>query len=229
MAHFLRLLPTCYHPKTGFVTRLLYTGMGQVFYLAKGYSPGDFQEAVMSTLIELKKKLDSWDNRTVLQAVEELRVRGWLGDGSLDGVPLCDCNLEGADLLKARLRKVDLHRAHLQGADLSMADLTGAKLSRARLQDANFSQAILKDVDLYKANLAGARNLTGEQLAQAKRLYGATMPDGSVYDGRFNLPGDLDFAHWGRVDAADPQAMAEFLGVSLEDYLKGQRSSVKVP
>lgn len=182
----------------------------------------------MSTLIELKKKLDNWDNKTVLQAVEELRVRGWLGDGSLDGVPLCDCHLEGADLLKASLRKVDLHRAHMQQADLSMADLTGAKLSRTNMQGVNFSQAILKDVDLYKSNLSGARNLTSEQLAQARRLFGATMPDGSVYDGRFNLPGDLDFAHWGRVDVNDPEAMARFFGVPLDRYLEGQRTFLKV-
>ncbi len=182
----------------------------------------------MSTLIELKRKLDNWDNKIVLEAVEELRVRGWLSDGSLNAVPLCDCHLEGADLLKASLRKVDLHRAHMQWADLSMADLTGAKLSRANLQGANFSQAVINDADLYKSNLGGARNLTAEQLSQARRLYGATMPDGSVYDGRFNLRGDLEFAVWGRVDMTDPQAMAEFLGVPLERYLEGQQAALNV-
>lgn len=182
----------------------------------------------MSTLIELKKKLWSWDNKIVLEAVEELRVHGWLSDGSLHGIPLCDCRLEGADLFKASLRKVDFHRANLQMADLSMADLTGAKLSRTKLQGADFSQAILKDADLYKANLGGARNLTTAQLSQASRLYGAVMPDGSLYDGRFNLPGDLEFARWGRVNVNDPEAMARFLGVPVELYLMGQRMVARV-
>lgn len=182
----------------------------------------------MSTLIELKKKLWNWDNKIVLEAVEELRVRGWLGDGSLHGIPLCDCHLEGADLLKASLRKVDFHRAHMQLVDLSMADLTGAKMSRANLQGANFSEATLTDVDFYKAKLGGARNLTDAQLANARRLYGAIMPDGNLYDGRYNLPGDLEFARWGRVDIHDPEAMAGFLGVSVETYLRSQRAVTRV-
>ncbi len=177
----------------------------------------------MITLIELKKKLRSWDNKQVLEAVEELRVRGWLSDGSLKGIPLCDSHFEGADLLKANLSKVDFHRANLQGADLSMADLTGARLARSKLQNANFSQAILKDVDFYKANLGGARNLTDGQLSQAKRLFSAIMPDGSTYDGRYNLDGDLEFARWGRVNVDDPEAMANFLGIPLNTYLEGQR------
>lgn len=182
----------------------------------------------MITLIELKKKLRSWENKQVLEAVEELRVRGWLSDGSLKGIPLCDSHFEGADLLKANLCKVDFHRADLQGADLSMADLTGARLSRTKLQNANFSQTILKDVDLYKANLGGARNLTDEQLRQVKRLYSAIMPDGSTYDGRYNLTGDLEFARWGRVNINDPEAMAIFLGVPLKTYLAGQRLSIDI-
>jgi uncharacterized protein YjbI with pentapeptide repeats len=182
----------------------------------------------MSTLIELKKKLWNWDNKIVLEALAELRVRGWLTDGTLHGIPLCDCHLEGADLLKASLCKVDFHRAHMQQVDLSLADLTGAKMSRANLQGANFSEAILTDVDLYKAKLGGARNLTDAQLASTRRLYGAIMPDGSLYDGRYNLHGDLEFAHWGRVDVNDPEAMAGFLGVSVEAYLRSQRAAVRV-
>jgi len=48
------------------------------------------------------------------------------------------------------------------------------------------------------------------------------MPDGSAYNGRFNLAGDIDLARWGKVDPGDPAAMAYFLGVSLERYLRGQ-------
>ncbi len=177
----------------------------------------------MVDLMELIRKLCSPDNKRVLQAVEELRVRGWLEDGSLQGVPLCHVHMQGADLIRANFRRVDFHQAHLQWADLSLADLSDAKLTRVNLQGANLSNTNLSGVDMFKANLKEARNLTDKQLAQVKRLWGAIMPDGNTYDGRYNLPGDMDFARWGRVDINDTQAMADFYQVPLEIYLRGQR------
>jgi uncharacterized protein YjbI with pentapeptide repeats len=158
----------------------------------------------------------------VLQAVEELRVRGWLCDGSLANIPLCHVHLQNADLLGANLRNVDLHQADLHGSDLSQANLAGAKLTRTNLENANMSQANLADADLFKANLTQVCNLTERQLAVAKRLWGAIMPNGETYDGRYNLRGDLEFAKWGRVNVQDPEAMATFLGVTLDVYLLGQ-------
>jgi len=179
------------------------------------------------TKIEVISRLRSNDNKYALQAVEELRVRGWLFDGSLSGVALCRAELEGADLMKARLDGVDFHQANLEGADLRMCNLRVAKLVRANLQGANISEADLTRVDLYKADMRGARNLTGEQLSKATRLMGARMPDGSYYDGRFNLPGDLALAIWGKVEIDDPEAMAKFYGVSVEVYLEGQKAREK--
>ena len=180
----------------------------------------------MVTVIELIRKLRSPENKRVLQAIEELRVRGWLEDGSLKSIPLCHVHMQGADLLKANLSNVDLHQAHLEWADLSMADLSGCKLTRVNLQGANLSRTNLKNADLFKANLKDTRNLTDEQLSSVKRLWGAIMPDGSSYDGRFQLAGDIEFAKWGKVDVEDPKAMAEFFGVSLEVYLRGQEMEV---
>ena len=54
------------------------------------------------------------------------------------------------------------------------------------------------------------------------------MPDGSVYDGRFNLFGDLARAKWAKVKADDPKSMAEFYGVTLEAYLQGQKKEAMV-
>jgi hypothetical protein len=176
----------------------------------------------MVTVIELIRKLRSPENKRVLQAIEELRVRGWLEDGSLKGIPLCHVHMQGADLLKANVGNVDFHQAHLEWADLSMADLSGCKLTRVNLQGANLSQTNVKGSDLFKANLKDARNLTDAQLSQVKRLWGAIMPDGSSYDGRYRLAGDIEFAKWGQVDVNDPKAMAEFFGVSVETYMRGQ-------
>lgn len=176
----------------------------------------------MTTTMTLIRKLRSADNQRVLQAIEELRVRGWLSDGSLRNFPICSAQMQDADLMGADLVNVDLHQAHLEHALLCQANLTGAKLTRAILRDADFSEAILTNADLFKADLQNARNLTHKQLAQAKRLWGAVMPDGTTYDGRYNLGGDLEFAKWGRVDVNDAAAMAEFLRVPLETYERGQ-------
>lgn len=176
----------------------------------------------MATTTELIRKLRNPDNKRVLQAVEELRVRGWLGDGALANVPLCHVHLQNADLLGADMRNVDLHQADLHESDLSQANLAGAKLTRANLEGANMSQTNLAGADLFKANLTQARNLTEPQLAVAKRLWGAIMPNGETYDGRFNLHGDLEFARWGRVNLQNPDEMATFLGVTLDAYLRGQ-------
>jgi len=176
----------------------------------------------MAGVMDLIRKMRSPETKLVLEAIAELRARGWLEDGSLRGVMLCHAHLEGSDLYKANLREVDLHQAHLEGADLSLADLGSAKVTRACLRGANLSQTSLAGADLFKADLSDARNVTDEQLTQAKRLCFATMPDGKPYNGRFNLAGDIDLARWGKVDPGDPAAMAYFLGVSLERYLRGQ-------
>jgi hypothetical protein len=176
----------------------------------------------MTGVMDLVRKMRSPENKLVLDAVAELRARGWLEDGSLRGVMLCHAHLEGSDLYRANLSEVDLHQAHVDGADLGLADLRKTKLTRTSLRGVNLSQADLAGADLFKADLTDSRNLTDEQLAQAKRLCFATMPDGTPYNGRFNLPGDIDLARWGKVDPQDPAAMAYFLGVSLENYLRGQ-------
>jgi hypothetical protein len=172
----------------------------------------------MSSKIELLNKIISLENKPTLQAVEELRVRGWLGDGSLLGSALCHAQLQNANLMEADLRSVDFHQANLDFADLRKARLNNARLTRASLQRANFDHADLTYADMYKTNLQGASNLTTEQLSTVYQLFGTIMPDGTVYDGRFNLPGDLARARWAKVNEADVESMARFYGVSVEEY-----------
>lgn len=173
------------------------------------------------TKTELIRKLRSPHNKIAVQAVAELRAHGWLGDGSLERTHLRFVHLQGADLYEARLRSATLSMADLRGADLSMADLEGARLTKADLHRADLSEANLRHASMTRANLQGARNLTDTQLAQASRLRGAILPDGSLYDGRFRLAGDIGDARILKVDTDDPQAMADFYGVFLEEYLDG--------
>jgi uncharacterized protein YjbI with pentapeptide repeats len=176
----------------------------------------------MISKIELINQLQSVENRHVLAAVEELRRCGKLLDGSLRSIALCQAQLQEADLHQADLGFVDFHQASLDNADLSQARLQAAKFNRASLQGAHLDGADLTNADLYKVNLRGAHNLTEEQLSAANALFGAIMPDGQVYDGRFNLFGDIARARWAKVDVSNPQAMADFYGVTCEVYRQGQ-------
>lgn len=160
--------------------------------------------------LQLINKLRSPNNRTVVRAVEAMRAQGWLEDGTLRGVYLRHVHLQGADLYAANLSHADLSLAHLQMANLSQADLEGARLSNANLYGADLSGTNLKGASLINTNLYFARNLRDEQLAQARSLWGSKMPDGSIYDGRFNLSGDLEVARAGLIDVGDQEAMARF-------------------
>jgi hypothetical protein len=146
---------------------------------------------------ELKKRLirqlRSQVNEEAIRASEELRAQGWLTDGSL------------------------------QGADLSRANLENAYLEGVNLTDASLYKANLKGAHIQRSNLKGARGTKGEQFAQVGNLRGTTMPDGNRYDGRYNLARDIAWAgHTDGVDTSDPAAMADWYGVSLEDYQRGQ-------
>jgi uncharacterized protein YjbI with pentapeptide repeats len=90
---------------------------------------------------------------------------------------LSEANLHGGYLVKANLIEADLVKA-----DLSRANLSNAWLSHANLSEANLSEANLSNARLRHANLSSARGLTNEQIAAARTLEGAIMPDGRKYE-----------------------------------------------
>ncbi len=176
-----------------------------------------------SRIRQLKERLirlmGSTDNTLVRIAVGELRARGWLEDGTLCTNSFYQSNLSGAMLSSANLQQGDFTQANLAnsdfkwsnfsnacltyaflensmliGANLSGADLGGAYLIETDLKDADLTGAILTCACLWGANLQGAR-VTDAQLQQAMMLKAAIMPDGHVYNGRFNLEGDIALEH----------------------------------
>ena len=216
-------------------------------------------EAEAQLKAQLIREMRSTDNGIALRAVEEFRARGGLTDGSLEAAHLKEANLqsvnlrganmkkaylEGANLQRAELRDTCLQEAFLWCADLRGAmlrhtnlqaaflqgtNLRGAFLEGANLQEANLVDACLKGANLRNANLQAAIGLLGEQLITALTLRGATMEDGSRYNGRFNLTGDVGLADIGLagnrmvVNSRDnPEAMARYYGVSVEECLAGQ-------
>ena len=104
----------------------------------------------------------------------------------LVGANLEDANLGGAFLRGTNLRETNLQGANLDSANLRYANLGLANLPGANLQGANLRGANLHGADLQYANLHGAdlggTGATNEQLAQARYLKGATMPDGTKHD-----------------------------------------------
>ncbi len=163
------------------------------------------------------------------RAIRELRAHRWIEDGSLKHAELSGAILKRADLHRADLRGAYLNHANLAGCDfrnsnLEKANLIAADLLAAYMGGASLKGAKFREADLENANLTGANlqdsDISEQQLANLASLRGATMPDGSRYDGRYNLV----FEHPSifNVDAKDPIAMAGFYGVSLDDYLQGQ-------
>jgi len=109
---------------------------------------------------------------------------GWanLHSANLRSANLYASNLDQADLRKAILTEADLGGAELFAANLTIANLRNADLSEARLSGAYLSGANLREADLRDANLEGARSVTGDQLAEASSLEGATMLNGRKYE-----------------------------------------------
>jgi hypothetical protein len=115
------------------------------------------------------------------------------------------------DLENGILAGLSLRGSNWQDCNLYRADLRGCDLTNV-----NFFRA-----DLVLARLEGAK-ISDEQLASADIMHGAILPNGSRYDGRYNLTGDAAYATRSQVDPESPEEMAEWYGISLEQYLEGQ-------
>jgi hypothetical protein len=111
-------------------------------------------------------------------AIQTLRARGWLEDGSLTGRHLSRANLRGANLVRANLDEALMWEARLSGAGLSKAtlkgaQLVGAQLDRTDLTGADLHKAQLWHTNLKKAELFGA-NLEGATM-MGSNLKGADL------------------------------------------------------
>ena len=114
-----------------------------------------------------------------------------------------------------------LYDGSLQGSYLSFANWSGLDLTGADLEGARLRKVKLIETDLSNSNLQGT-NVSVERLAKAKALKGAIMPDGRRYDGRLRLTGDLEAARESNIALDDQAMMADFYGVSVDDFRQGQ-------
>lgn len=181
--------------------------------------------------------LDGKRNGTLLQFLSDAGLVSSDKDNTV--IDLSATRVRGIDLREANLFLVDLRQAYLEDADLRGAALFGTDLRGAYLHRADLKGAVLFEADLHGTYLLGAdldgaalsgvdlreARVTDEQLAQAMTLVGTTMPDGSLYNGRFILESDIGTARESNIDTDDPKAMADFYHVSVEDYQRGQESA----
>ncbi len=160
---------------------------------------------------QLIARMRRHDPAEAAQAVQSLREAGWLHDGTLRRINLTGAQLAGANLIYADLEGANFTAANLQRASLSDATLRSANLGLTQLEQASLVGADLRGAALRMAYLQGAdlrrAQVTDQVLAEAFALRGATLPDGSLYDGRFNLAGDLERAAAEGIDTEDAAAM----------------------
>ena len=123
--------------------------------------------------------------------------------------------LTGADLTNANLENANLYRASLKQANLSGANLQGTNLKDANLEDAILQGAIVDDASLLSA----------------RYMRDAIIPDGSKYDGRFFLKGDLialsNSEEWLGDNSCDIDRIAAYYHVSTNDFLNGMQWSLQ--
>ena len=182
----------------------------------------DFRWKKMSLTLVINKLRNS-NHSIAIRALDELRARGRISDDTLSWISLKYVNLQGANFCSSNLMNADLSKANLMMADFSYANLKGTRLTRASLQMSNLENASICCSNLLGANLQGVRNISDKQLSRVDRMRACIMPDGSTYDGRFNLLGDFADANILHVDINNPEEIAAFYGVSMEDFLRGQR------
>jgi uncharacterized protein YjbI with pentapeptide repeats len=115
-------------------------------------------------------KLISNDARIINLAEDDLH-NAQLSSLDIRDTYLFGIDMSGADLRQANLSYTTLSYANVRGANLAGADLHGSELNGADLSGANLSKANLKD----------ALGISPDQLAKARSLAGAIMPDGSVH------------------------------------------------
>jgi hypothetical protein len=150
----------------------------------------------------------------------------------LRGVQLDHARLDGKDFTGANLANANLQGAFLQGSNLEKADLRGADLRQAWLYGANLQAADLRGANLKYAELSNA-DFTGAQVEIVQIvnccLGGTRLPDGKLYDGRFNSACDaaameslLDSDGLDPSEQFQQKHYLQYFMVSQEEWQAGQ-------
>jgi Pentapeptide repeats (8 copies) len=166
----------------------------------------------------LIRNMGSSDNGIALNAVQEITETKLHWKGFLRNRHFWQANLKGAILASADLSFSTFDHSALIGAQLLGARLHRTGFWHAQLCGVNFMDADLTNADFIYADLLDAR-VTKKQLQSASRLLGARLPDGKIYDGSFNLPGDLLVAKAIGINVNDPVALVNFYKIPYDQFV----------
>lgn len=128
---------------------------------------------------QLVRRLQSRYNHTALQAVEELRVMGYLENGTL--------------------RNRNLRGSNWVDANMYMADLRGSDLGNAVLDKADFVLANLKDVNVTDMQLIKSDIMYGSTMPDGRKYDGRYQLAGDFAYARrknVNVESDEEMAKW---------------------------------
>jgi hypothetical protein len=152
---------------------------------------------------------------------------------NLDEADLTEAKLEyaifiDASLVRTRFTRANLYRVWIDGPIARFADLQGANLTSAQLNQIDFTSANFQNANLHGVRFFGVMLndavVDWTQLSHAHQLRWTIMPSGKQYDGRLNLPGDMQWlSELPDCDLSDESQIAQAYGVSLEEYREGQK------
>ncbi len=168
--------------------------------------------------IRLLRDIGCGDHGIALRAIlditaNNLHQKGFLSYRIFENAKLAGSMLLGADLSHSSFHHSDFTGAELFGANLQMTSFWGGTLRGVDLRDADLSGAYFNYVDLTHARV------TPKQLQLANRLHGTRLPNGKIYDGRFNLPVDIQDAQASGVDVNNPIAMAKWYQMPYDQFM----------
>jgi uncharacterized protein YjbI with pentapeptide repeats len=104
-----------------------------------------------------------------------------MAEADLHGTTMSGIDLRDTYLVGANMSGADLRNANLTFATLVFTNLSGANLTSANLQASDMHNTDVRGANLAGANLKDVIGITNAQLAKAKSLAGAIMPDGSKH------------------------------------------------
>lgn len=174
--------------------------------------------------------LNNASRQGVVKALDKLIDEEWLFDGSIKDVTFYDRDFSGLNFGSARFVNCWFAGVTFDEANLQHVTFKGGGIA---------GKVSFKNTYMYSINLEGfsyhgviepLEMLLEYMLLKAKCLRYAIMPDGKRYDGRYRLPGDLEYSkiygiQWDLKHHTLPgiaEKMAAFYDVSLEEYLAGQ-------
>lgn len=165
-------------------------------------------------------EMSSPDNGIAVRATQIMqREYLYLVDGSLKNKFFWNADLSGAELLSAELEGASFHFARMIGVHLDGANLTNVAFWRTNLEGAFLQDADLSDATIVFANLKNAK-VTRQQLKACRALQGTILPDGKMYDGSFQLTGDIDDAKACGFDVNNPVAMQKWFSMSYNEFMQ---------